>query len=549
MSEQLPLGTPSPDEFEMTRPPTAAADVDAASSNEPSMQGVLTNRWNLIEFLSRRLIVPEAAFTKCYDDLLKLTPGRIPLVDAPVSAQLIDAVTGEDSQVIFPVFIEVNGHDRNANPAAIRWSDTFAVHFRSERDLREHSAREFANVPTGINALVSPDLFGPGAQYLESISQPSTAPDPDTSGSLDRSTRWAAALLLGTAAIANHADAGTAAAVGRLLDDKKWGKADCPHLQPIRSMRLGKEIRSGRNLEQKLFAAIARRLCSEGHPGDPVEFVLSLKDELELDDKSSRAIDKIAAIVDGEEEFHPFRGGGSTVAKALLVVLLRREPKNLMPWAAEHAKADPATLLTAGIFMGLARGRHVLPVASRPDTLDKALVEIEFAAATSQTWSEDVSISAQSTGETVVHRIIAGAIHIELSEPPPTLHDRLVGADLADPAIAAGCLAVARDRGWAKAIRTRIRKHSGFHVTSRNEIVLQGEPEITVELVPQAFMDALAGDEIDGPLVENLRKILTSPESESEYGAGGTADDASLAAEPSRWAEPMSDPTRRRDPH
>lgn len=505
MSEQLPLSSAEPPKEET---PLGRADQKWESPEGKPLWGVLTNRWNLLEFLSRGLVVPSASIAKYYDDLLRLTPGRIPVVAAPVSDELVGGVTGDNADVIFPVFIQFEKHDES--PPAIRMSDAVAVHFRSQRDLQEHSAREFENIPRELEARVSPELFGNGSQTLASIAELSK-PSESRVEELERCSRWSAAVLLGAAAVARNADAATASAVACLLSGKKWGKpAGCAHLRAIQPLREGGHILSGRNLEQKLFASIARRLCAEGHPGDPVAFVQSVKDELDLDEKSARALDKIAAILDGDEEFQPFRGTGSPVAKALLITLLRKDPTKLLPWAAESANADPPTLLTTGVMMGLARGRHLLPTSMRVEEIDRALADVEFAAAMGTPWKQDVVTNTLESGDSTVHRVQAGAVRFDLAEPPPTLHERVAGADFNNPAVLSACLAIARANGWSSAIRTRIAKHRGFEVTSKNEIVLNGDAEITVELIPQEFTTAFTTHEATGPLEENLLRALSS---------------------------------------
>ena len=77
------------------------------SSDLPGPVLLVTNRYNLLEFLSAGLVLPQPAISKYYVDLLQMAPGRLPLVRGPVHSTVVDHVSSEDPTA-FAVVLEVD---------------------------------------------------------------------------------------------------------------------------------------------------------------------------------------------------------------------------------------------------------------------------------------------------------------------------------------------------------------------------------------------------------------------------------------------------------
>jgi hypothetical protein len=434
------------------------AETSGPAPSGGALRGVLTNRWNLIEFLSRRLIVPMEVFVKYYDDLLRLTPGRVPLVTSPVSDDLVAAVTGEDPAVMFPVFIEVDRDFDGESCRVIPWSKVIAVHFRNKREREEHIAREFDNVSVSPVLKVSPELFGGGTTSPQSLEGGDARAATRTAETLDNATRWSGAIVAALHALSGGADRSTALALARLLDGRAWGKAGCRHLQVLQAMRSGQPPTDGNGLEQRVVRTAALVFSEEGLPGDPVGFIRSLDSRLGLDEQSRRAFDRVAGILDGDIEFRPFKGSGSPVAKGLLVALLRREPARLLPWAVDSARSDPATLLTAGVLLGLAAGRHTLGGSVRPEALDSALAHAECDAVETGATPRRAAVKSSKPAPdgAVIHTVsLDGFPALPLVERPTPLSVLLSQADPLDPGVETACVELAVAQGWTSALTLR----------------------------------------------------------------------------------------------
>ena len=436
----------------------AAAREPRGAASLPSVNGVLTNRWNLIEFLSRRLIVPSDSISKYYDDLLRYVPGRVPIVSAPASDELVSAVSGDD-EVVFPVFLELKPRWEPGTTTAVPFDDVISIHFRTDRDLEEHKARKFSNVGISPPLVVTPQIFAGGAQTLADIGEGQPRTRKRQTVALQRASAWSGALIVGLAAVVSDANVESASALARLLDGRPWGRLKAAsHLRALTPMRSGRPPRPGRDLESCLFSHIIERFAADGLPGDPVEFVRSLPDQVDIDERSARALGKICAILDGEVEFKPFRRTGSPVAKGLLVALLRRNPERLQPWATDVARADPVSALTAGALLGVAAGRHTLPNHMRTPELDLALANVELAAmtSTSEPGRSDVETRQIDPNGLVKHRIrLDGFPDINLSEQPPSALNDLLAEATFSPEIEKQCIRLAIEEDWLEVLSIR----------------------------------------------------------------------------------------------
>lgn len=134
----------------------------AADAPSPETWFFLTNRQNLLEVLSARLIAPAETYTKYYDDLLAHAPGRVVLVGGAVSEELVGLVVDRDDEGSFPVMLEFTPA---ARPDAARFEilepeqagsasimavagviapSGIVVHFQSRREMGTRRPRRHA---------------------------------------------------------------------------------------------------------------------------------------------------------------------------------------------------------------------------------------------------------------------------------------------------------------------------------------------------------------------------------------------------------------------
>ena len=182
---------------------TSTASGTAGATDEGDVQPIvfLTNRYNLLEILAAGAITPREGYSKYYEDLLALAPGRVPLVRGPLSKALCELVMGGETDV-FPVAIEIapeslsgiskgmdklgallvrapsgeltkNASSNDATIMALAPAQTIPLtaviraHFRSDGERREHERRSYENVPMNLVPLeVTPSLFHDGARGL-----------------------------------------------------------------------------------------------------------------------------------------------------------------------------------------------------------------------------------------------------------------------------------------------------------------------------------------------------------------------------------------------
>ena len=180
-------------------PPESPQPEDPTGNPEQKLHDavfVVTNRININEFRSRRIIVPKNAFTSYKADLFEISPNHIPLFRGPISEELLQtAVSSGDNN--FPVLIEVNNHLEGSFPPAIGFKDVIAFHFQSERDAKEFP-RSYDNIPSDtVDHVVSPELFGGGLQTLTDFTEEAKVLESETGqvNRLHQCDRWSGAVM------------------------------------------------------------------------------------------------------------------------------------------------------------------------------------------------------------------------------------------------------------------------------------------------------------------------------------------------------------------
>lgn len=181
MTRMTQMRPPSTDD------PTLFTAAESTAPSEPGRVVFLTNRHNLLEALASGMIAARDSYTKYYDDLLALSPGRVPLVRAPLAADVCELASGGESNA-FPVALELDPDffpagpmpalgpldgiarvgDSNAaawiSPSPIPLSAVKTVHFRSANERKEFERRQYENVPSlSMPVAVSPHLFEGGS--------------------------------------------------------------------------------------------------------------------------------------------------------------------------------------------------------------------------------------------------------------------------------------------------------------------------------------------------------------------------------------------------
>ncbi|OZC48459.1 hypothetical protein CH289_18885 [Rhodococcus sp. RS1C4] len=255
---------------------------------------------------------------------------------------------------------------------ALPLSWAVAIHFRDERDLREHRARTYANVHLHDALLrVSPALFTGESSQEAPFTPPPQAHAIDW-GHIDR-IRGAM-----SAAVASVENGKQLEIAGRFL-----GLADMPAGVTLPQWMNPREIddlpgtnrppapQSGDSdievSDQVGFRAAYSVLGDEDatkawSPNGILDAVTASVGTFDLPRNAShtiaRNLQRVRAIVNVETDFEPFRPTGQALVsiKALLLVLLRPDLKQLLEWPATETGADDLTRVTAAVLAGRLRG-------------------------------------------------------------------------------------------------------------------------------------------------------------------------------------------------
>ena len=493
----------------------------------------LTNRNNLLRILAAGMVMPEAGFaTKYYDDLLRLAPGRLPLIASAVSADLISMVTPEPQA--FPVMLELrraslrddgfpalmrNGsHDKAgwANPDALMWApsgalpfvDTVtAVHFRTDAEREEFEVRDFADArPRTDLHRATPSLFdgdGPSADSVTEWLRSLEAPGGPSREDVTAEDRRSGAVLLGS---------GTAMATeeelhgwGELLVGKKAGRQAGNAVGRI-SRALHRAARA-RDIEDNTLQICIEELAATNRleVWRPLDILGAIREKLGAQLKGKMdpmipALDRAAAILRDDEVFEGFRVGGSPTLKALLMALRRPEPGRLLGWDPGGPGSTPEVLNLAAVLVGGLTGRAMIPVEHRKESLDDALARVE---ADRLSTSSDRAMPPLKAARVAVKRAddsltlaIGGETVINLPTPRPIEQPiQIDNALLEDPAVRARALEIAMRNGWDDAVEsivmartaelhTSVPPEAGSAITIR----FSGIGALRHELLDEAFL-------------------------------------------------------------
>lgn len=467
----------------------------------------LTNRLNLNGILSSRIISPRDSYQKYYLDLLDRSRGWVPLLTKPPSRDLIDAVT-EERGAGAPVLIELPriidglvGSLENdvVFVAAVPLSQATAIHFRDQKTLREHRARNFSNVhPHDDLVRVTPHLFaGPGS--LTWRDTPAGAAVVDWRG-IDR-LRGA---LSGAVASARSGEQLAIAAAALGASEIQDG-AEAPgwlRLNYLPFPPRGEPDLSPGNADAVVFRSICAVLSATDTTDawnrrdvlDAIQTEVFAAPRLTETDRAliARDLALIRAVVDVERDFEPFKATGDrlTSTSALLLVMLRPELAELLDWSERETGADDATQVVAGIFAGCLRG------LARENYQLRSAVFDDLTAA----WAANLVLGTGDSFPDVKLRasdrrtelVVEGQV---LRAAPPLLPDpATVYRGLNEPGREALRLVVAEALGWR--ITTTVRVEGGASVEEDGDVLTlrtTGSVLVTQTYPESDFVERLSG--------------------------------------------------------
>ena len=494
-----------------------------------------TNRHNILRMLAVRAVLPvEALADKYYDDLLKLTPGRLPLVRGGIPFDLAVAVAGEEFD--FPILLEIDAEPsgraagRTAGgvwcPAGpIPLTMVLRIHFRTDGELTEFQQNEYADVrPAPELYRISPERFAvarAGRELLDRLRKTKRAASPKSIAPFDRR---AGALMLSfliarettaTALVASMRGdpaSGESHAVNGLVD---WLTGVDPDASP-RSADEGEAVLTRRILTT--LEGIDRRQAWK-----PLEIIAGLRATLSADaDPADRhlidvALARAAAILRSDEDFTGLKEGGSAALKALLLVLMRPELERLRADLHDQGIDDDTRLLAAAM-LGAMTGRSRLPVDARPVALDDLLAHWECDRLREldnpTPRFPDLRVERDDQGPKLMAgsaTVIRLEAEVRVSQPTPAQEVDAQEAGSADPletalAVELGrseAIHIAIEHGWWNAILTTIVLHQEAadvsvraDTKSTARIAMRGHAEVSQELDVLAFV-ALASDAPD----------------------------------------------------
>ena len=379
---------------------------------------LLTNRYNLLEILASRLLEPRSGFGKYYRDLLELCPGRLALVGEPFPADLVSLVSSEDPTA-FPVAVEISraalgpetpflpagtGGDDGCPPAwapagTIPLTRVVGIHFQSSDDADEHRLREYENVRHATDLYqVTPDLFAgsDGASdavlaWFRSTRHPT---DEERAGGTDPDRLGGAIVLMASVCPPLEPAIET---LRRCLGNANARKGRRSYAQWLVAVLTAKPSRQP-GLDEMLHAVSLHVFssvdASQAWRGTEVlsairEAVLPRlagADGAQLEEH----FDRLRQILRSERPFERLRPHGSPAEKALLLALMRPDPKRFASWDPEETGADWEVTLAAASLVGALRGRRRMTIELRSPELDDLLALREATARSAATESTAV---------------------------------------------------------------------------------------------------------------------------------------------------------------
>jgi hypothetical protein len=463
----------------------------------------------VFEFISRRLIVPSAALDNTsYRDLATYTPGTIPVLEVPLSEELVQAVTvGGTHQ--FPVFIEVDDTVDPGLAPIISWAKVRCLHFASEDNLVEHRARAggIINVPNFEHLKVTPHCFTGGSLTLAELETKADRQTDKRVQSIFWSDRWSGAVLAASYALRDHGSAEAAEAMAQLFTDSGTASG-MSFLPALRHMRAGRAPGKGKGEDQQLFAAIIH-LIHGGLPVDNGGFVEQLIGDPELAESTVVKLRNVADFLDNRADFETFKEASNPAIRGLFIALNRRNLGTLAEWALKEANAQLEAVISAAAIHGIAVGRHNLPTDQRPEELDQYLASLEQEAVLKKGANVEPAVTREINADgTQSHKVSLEEASITLNEPPTPLVELVRSANLSTDQIKDMCIDLIESEGWGQlALRTRLGAPEFQYVDG--QVVIPGLPVFEYEVLTDEFVKLLSQSEPHSDSASKLRRALT----------------------------------------
>ena len=467
-----------------------AASTSSSDAREPTSWFHVTSTLNAYVALASALIQPVAGFDKHYRDLGESAPDRVVLLAPPFApAAVTDALSSAATHI--PVAFEISPewvhaaleegprsdsglHGPIAAPrAVVPLRQIKSLRFRSEAERDEFVARlaAFDNIPQPSAELIcSPGVFAESGVDLDALTaQLSQLPsEPAELGeALKRANRLAGALFL-TASTCQATQADFKQLAGALSLEEESSGLPAPDaggfaqwLLPAARELGNPELASSSDssdIESSLLRAVlgvvARVNVAESWR--PREILVDCRKSvsriLELGDSPLPTpievqFERIRAILSSDVEFTGFKhdSGANVVLKALLMVLLRRDPDRLLAWPRADSGAGAAEAVTAAFICGAMHGFRKMQTSLResvPESLQQLVSEHAAGialASLNMDWLPqivpvDYTETETDSGEKTHELKWRGRVVLSKTEPRASLRELLEGVDYATDA-------------------------------------------------------------------------------------------------------------------
>ena len=498
---------------------------------------VVTNRSNIVDFLSAGLLRPRAAMTKYYPDTLELADRSVPVILGPPSEELVELATKRPTQ--FPVLVEVD-------PDAVRPTDDDRVGYltvetldrvvrvlvESDDDRDELTARRFDNVDwSRIDILVSPDLFRGGTVTGPEVRAAITSQSEacvERDYELEDRLGGARLLLLQAA----PRDPVRLEHVARLVFEpalprgRKKTSAIADWLRLDETLADYKPVKSA-GYDERLFRAAAATCLTlrreDSWDGvrlvDEIDRLLVADTALRAGDRKrwAAAAERIRSIVDARRTFQGFRSAEYTTETAVLLAALRGGIDDVLAWGEEAIGGDRWSPAVAALLIGLVHGRTAAGSSLRDRPLDEILATIERDRLLGNPADRSVEVAAEGDGLSVE---VDGSRMLSVEQATASTIEMVRRLDFDDQSTIGRLLEIASAQGWDDAIKTTLRFNGSFehHVaTQGSEITVRGDVQAVRELDRQAFEQRAEVDDSDS-LWKSLASIVEPDTTDEETG-------------------------------
>jgi hypothetical protein len=496
-------------------------EVDPTDLNTP-LVGILTNRWNLVDLLSRRLLLPREALRRGFPDLFDRTPGSIPVVETPLSGELVDTVTygdGRDQGQCFPVFVQLAARP-HGGAVALPVSAIERLHFRSEADLENFTYLSFSNLPSSEIVAVSPGLFDGGSASLLDVG-PGGEADTELVRLLDTLDRQSGAALACAAVSPLSGDATRDVAA---LLDRSRSLVLAPWLGLVETTSASSSGTADVQLATAIHSSICEVIASGASLDDADGFVASLSSMLagagQMTDELDKLFSSTLDFVNGEADLPDFkfavRAAHKEVVRGLLMFLLRKDVEHLIPWAFSRMHATEPSLLTAAYYSGFRRRRTAMDLELRPEVLDTYLAAIEGATIDpefNQPGPIDVELVDIDGRPGSVLRSGAEEL-LRIPGPMTPLAELVTGARSAEAPAHSAILELVRSLGWMDLLTSVVSNPPTYTVDpAAATLTFQGEITVEVHVDTARLAERLA---VEPPEESDLTQLVRQAATESK---------------------------------